>query len=55
MFDGVHKILTDMSVELRRRFDVFEKEGHDEKREDKYRFSSYMSNRMLTIEEARKL
>ena len=55
VFDGVHKILTDMSVELRRRFDVFEKEGHDEKREDKYRFSSYMSNRMLTIEEARKL
>ena len=55
VFDGVHKILTDMSVELRRRFNVFEKEGHDEKREDKYRFSSYMSDRMLTIEEARKL
>ena len=55
VFDGVHKILNDMSVELRRRFDVFEKEGHDEKREEKYRFSAYMSDRMLTIEEARNL
>ena len=55
MFDGAHKILNDMSVELRRRFNVFEKEGHDEKREDKYKFSAYMSDRMLTVEEARKL
>ena len=54
VYDGVHKILTDMSVELRRRFDVFEKEGHDEKREEKYKYSYYGSN-SLTIEEARKL
>ena len=54
VFDGVHKILTDMSVELRRRFDVFEKEGHDEKREDKYKYTFYGKN-TLTIEEARKL
>ena len=54
VFDGVHKILNDMSVELRRRFDVFEKEGHDEKREEKYKYNHY-SNVTLTIEEARKL
>ena len=54
VFDGVHKILTDMSVELRRRFNVFEKEGHDEKREDKYKYTFYGKN-TLTIEEARKL
>ena len=48
------RILTDMSVELRRRFDVFEKEGHDEKREEKYKYSYYGKN-TLTIEEARKL
>ena len=54
VFDGVHKILNDMSVELRRRFNVFEKEGHDEKREEKYKYSYYGSN-SLTIEEARKL
>ncbi len=54
VFDGVHKILTDMSVELRRRFNVFEKEGHDEKREEKYKYTYYGSN-SLTIEEARKL
>ena len=51
VFDGVHKILTDMSVELRRRFNVFEKEGHDEKRQEKY--MSY--NGGLTIEEVSKL
>ena len=55
VFDSTHKILNDMSVELRRRFDVFEKEGHDEKREEKYKLSSYLTNRGLTIEEARKL
>ena len=54
VFDGVHKILNDMSVELRRRFDVFEKEGHDEKREEKYKYMGYGS-KSLTIEEARKL
>ena len=52
VFDGVHKILTDMSVELRRRFNVFEKEGHDEKRQEKY--MSY-NNGGLTIEEGSKL
>ena len=52
VFDGVHKILTDMSVELRRRFNVFEKEGHDEKRQEKY--MSY-NNGGLTIEEVSKL
>ena len=54
VFDGVHKILTDMSVELRRRFNVFEKEGHDEKHEEKYKYSYYGSN-SLTIEEARNI
>ena len=54
VFDGVHKILTDMSVELRRRFNVFEKEGHDEKREEKYKYTYYGKN-TLTIEEAREL
>ena len=54
VFDGVHKILNDMSVELRRRFNVFEKEGHDEKREEKYKYTYYGKN-TLTIEEARKL
>ena len=33
-----------MSVELRRRFDVFEKEGHDEKREEKYKYTYYGKN-----------
>ena len=54
VFDGVHKILTDMSVELRRRFNVFEKEGHDEKREEKYKYMGY-GNKRLTIEEVSKL
>ena len=54
VFDGVHKILTDMSVELRRRFNVFEKEGHDEKREEKYKYS-YYGDKNLTIEEARNI
>ena len=54
VFDGVHKILNDMSVELRRRFNVFEKEGHDEKREEKYKYTYYGKN-TLTIEEVRKL
>lgn len=54
VYDGVHKILTDMSVELRRRFDVFEKEGHDEKREDKYKYMGYGQDN-LTIEEARNI
>tara|TARA_R100000231_G_scaffold175_3_gene278 strand:- start:10575 stop:11696 length:1122 start_codon:yes stop_codon:yes gene_type:complete len=54
VFDGVHKILTDMSVELRRRFNVFEKEGHDEKREEKYQYTFYGKN-TLTIEEVSKL
>ena len=31
------KVLNDMSIELRRRFNVFEKEGHDEKKQDKYK------------------
>ena len=54
VFDGVHKILTDMSVELRRRFNVFEKEGHDEKREEKYKYG-YYTDKNLTIEEARNI
>ena len=54
VYDGVHKILTDMSVELRRRFDVFEKEGHDEKREEKYKYMGY-GREGLTIEEARNI
>ena len=48
------KVLNDMSIELRRRFNVFEKEGHDEKREEKYKYTYYGKN-TLTIEEARKL
>ena len=53
VFDGVHKILNDMSVELRRRFNVFEKEGHDEKREDKYKY--IYGQHSLTVEEARNI
>jgi hypothetical protein len=53
VFDGVHKILTDMSTELRRRFNVFEKEGHDEKRGDKY--TSYHHEGGMKIEEVTKL
>tara|TARA_R100000231_G_scaffold47840_2_gene40986 strand:+ start:25033 stop:26091 length:1059 start_codon:yes stop_codon:yes gene_type:complete len=40
------RVLNDMSIELRRRFGVFEKEGHDEKKQDKYR--GYNSS--ITIE-----
>lgn len=33
----VDKIMNDVSIEMRRRFDVFEKEGHDEDNLEKYR------------------
>ena len=53
VYKSACKILNDCSTELRRRFDVFEKEGHDERRQDKY--YTYHESRNLTIEEAGKI
>jgi len=53
VYKSACKILSDCSTELRRRFNVFESEGHDEKREEKY--YAYHESRNLTIEEAGKL
>jgi len=53
VYKSACKILADCSTELRRRFNVFESEGHDEKRQDKY--YTYHESRNLTIEEAGKI
>ena len=53
VYKSTCKILADCSTELRRRFNVFESEGHDERRQDKY--YTYHESRNLTIEEAGKI
>lgn len=50
---GVDKILNDLSIELRRRFDVFKSEGHDERKQDKY--NQTWGDRNITLEEVSKI
>jgi len=37
IIEGVDRVMNDVSIEMRRRFNVFEKEGHDEDNLEKYR------------------
>ena len=50
---SVDKILNDLSIELRRRFDVFESEGHDDKKQEKYHY--YWGDKNITLEEVSKI
>lgn len=50
---SVDKILNDLSIELRRRFDVFKSEGHDDKKQEKYHYS--WGDKNITLEEVSKI
>jgi hypothetical protein len=49
---SVDKILGDLSIELRRRFNVFKSEGHDEKKQERYHYS--WGDKNITLEEVSK-
>ena len=50
---SVDKILNDLSIELRRRFDVFKSEGHDDKKQERYHYS--WGDKNITLEEVSKI
>ena len=50
---STNKILNDLSIELRRRFNVFKSEGHDDRKQEKYHYS--WGDKNITLEEVTKI